>query len=93
MTYLVISDFNVLIIAHCQDQRHEIALAITRNLRVFTKKDIHQEETDSLCDCIVDVIRYSPCERIIEHHHNVVDSDNSALQLFVCKVRSIPCII
>ena len=68
-----------------EDQRHEIALAITRNLRVFTKKDIHQEETESLSDAVVDVIRSSSSEKIIAHHNNVVGAESSALQLFVCK--------
>jgi hypothetical protein len=73
-----------------QDQRHEIALAITRNLRIFTKKDIHQEETESLSDVVVDVIRFSSSDLIIAHHNNVVNTDSSALQMFVCKVRIFP---
>ncbi|CAB4040880.1 Hypothetical predicted protein, partial [Paramuricea clavata] len=68
-----------------EDQRHEIALAVTRNLRIFTKKDVHQAETDGLCDDVLDVIRFSPCEKIVEHHHNVVDTDSSVLHLFGCK--------
>ncbi|XP_028397344.1 protein PAT1 homolog 1-like isoform X2 [Dendronephthya gigantea] len=64
-----------------ENQRNEIALAITRNLRVFAKKNVHQEETDSLCDGVSDVIRSSP-DRIIEHHHNVVGNDNSVIHLF-----------
>ena len=85
MTYLFTSD---LYVGYFQDQRHEIALAITRNLRVFTKKDVHPEETESLSDAVVDVIRSSSSEKIIAHHNNVVDAESSALQLFVCKVRS-----
>ena len=64
-------------------------MAITRNLRVFAKKDIFQEETQCLGDVVMDVLRYSPCERILEHYHNVVGTDDSVLHLFSCKVRNI----
>ena len=64
-------------------------MAITRNLRTFTKKDIFQEETQCLGDGVIDVLRYSPCEKIVEHYHNVVGgTDDSVLHLFGCKVRN-----
>ncbi|XP_046844213.1 protein PAT1 homolog 1-like isoform X2 [Xenia sp. Carnegie-2017] len=64
-----------------QDQRFEIALAITRNLRVFTKRDLYQDETESICDGVVDIVNATPYELIVQHRNNVMEADNSVLHL------------
>lgn len=65
-----------------ETQIHEIALAITRNLRTMTKKDIHAEE-DNLCEALVDVIRGSSSGRVIEHYNNIVGQQDSSVLQFL----------
>lgn len=54
---------------------------------MFTKRDLYQDETESICDGVVDIVNATPYELIVQHRNNVMEADNSVLHLLGNKVK------